>query len=168
MRLLFVALLLAASRITAIAGALDDKTPAYYVDRYGPPKSGVIKSTAAFAEPTYGSVEIKGPFSIREFREGDLRVEAIFNHPSLKLAAVRLQLNHPWTEAQIEAALAAYGGDWKPIRLKHTTIRTWAAPDGSRATEILTTIHIQSRAVTEIVEKTLAEFDAKRKAIPKL
>jgi hypothetical protein len=153
--------------LTAIAsaGALDDKTPAYFVDRYGPAKSSKTQSTGSFMNPTRGPVTVKGQFSVREFRKGDLRVQPVFFLPSLDLAAVRLQMDRQWTDEQIEAALAAYGGEWKLV--KKGIVTYWVAPDGSLAISMLTWLDIQSKAIVDQVAKTQAEDDAKRKAVPK-
>lgn len=152
--------------LVALAGPLDDKTPGYFVDRYGPAKSSGTVSSTSFVEPKQGAVAVKGQFSAREFRKDGLRVQTVFFMPSLQIAAVRLQLDRAWTPEQIEAALAAYGGEWKLVKAGIVTY--WSAPDGSRAISMLTWIDIQSKAVVEMVDKTLAESEAKRKAIPKL
>lgn len=149
----------------ALAGPLTDKTPAYFVDRYGPAKSSKTVSVHGFVQPERGSIVVKGQFSSREFRQGELRVQPVFFLPKLKLASVRLQLNRAWTPEQIEAALTAYGGQWTPV--KHNgIINTWVAPDGSRAISMLTWLDIQSKEIVDLLEKTAATEEAKRKAIP--
>ncbi len=149
----------------ASAGALDDKTPAYFVDHYGPAKSAKTQSSHPFVHVGRGGVTVKGQFSVREFRQGELIVQPVFFQPSLKLAAVRLQLQREWTPEQNEAALAAYGGEWKPI--KKGIVTYWIAPDGTMAISLLTWLDIQSKAIVDLVEKTLADEDAKREAVPK-
>lgn len=167
MRIL-AATVLALLPLIALAGPLDDKTPAYFVDRYGPAKSSKVQSTASFTSPSRGAVTVKGQFSVREFRDGDLRVTAVFFYPSLKPAAVRLQLNRAWTKEQVEAALAAYGGSWQPASSGNPMIKAWVAPDETLAFAILTWVDFQSKEIVALVEKFLAESDAKRKAVPKL
>lgn len=110
-------------------------------------------------------VAIKGQFSVREFQKADLRVETIFLLPSLQLAGVRLNLKHTWTPAQVDAALAAYGDQWTLV--DKGMIPTWIAPDGTTASLILLSLHIQSKAMTELVARTLTEKEAKRQAVPK-
>lgn len=146
------------------AGPLDDKGPPYFVDRYGPAKTSKTVSTAVFTDLKHGGVTVKGQFSAREYRQGELRVQPIFILPSLELAAVRLQLNRAWTDEQVEAALKAYGGEWKLV--KRGTITHWIAPDGSLAISMLTWLDIHSKAVVDLVSKTSAEAAAKRKAVP--
>lgn len=147
------------------AGPLDDKSPAYYVDRYGPAKSSKTVPNHSFIHPVRGAVTVKGRFSAREFREGKLLVQPVFFLPSLKLASVRLQMiDSGWTDEQIEAALKAYGGEWKLV--KKGVVTAWAAPDGSVAVRMLTWIDIHSRTILDQVEKELADMDAKRKAVP--
>lgn len=153
--------------LLALAGPLDNKTPAYFVDRYGPANLTRLDTTGNFISPKHGAVTVKGQFSVREFRDGDLRVYAVFSYPSLKLAAVRLQLNRAWTSEQTEAALTAYGASWKPVNSGNSTVKIWIAPDGTLAIQMLTWIDFQSRGVVELVEKTRAESAAKRKAVPK-
>lgn len=152
---------------TACAAPLDGKSPAYFVDRYGPAKSAKTESSHGFIHPGRGSIPIKAQFSAREFRQGDLRVQPVFFLPSLRLAAVRLQLNRAWTPEQIEAALAAYGGEWTAV--KHNGIvDTWIAPDGSMAIAMLTWIDIQSKEIVDLVNKAVVAEEALRNAIPKL
>lgn len=146
------------------AGPLDDKGPPYFVDRYGPVKSARTVSSATFMDPASGSITVKGLFSSREYRKGELRVQPVFFLPSLELAAVRFQLNRTWTNEQIEAALKAYGGEWR--RVKRGMITQWLAPDGSLAISMLTWLDIQSKAIVDLVARTSAENEAKRKAVP--
>ncbi|MDI1250327.1 MAG: hypothetical protein PSV13_15800 [Lacunisphaera sp.] len=148
------------------AGPLDDKSPGYFVDRYGPAKSAQVVSKESFVHTERGAVVVKGQFSVREFRKDKLIVHAVFFEPSLQLAAVRLQMNNQWTAEQIEAALTAYGGEWKPVK-QGLGIQFWVAPDGSKAISMLTWLDFQSKAVVDLILKSLAEDDAKRKAVPK-
>jgi hypothetical protein len=163
-KLLLLVVLLRAPSL--FGGPLDDKTPAYFVDRYGPAKASHMESTWSFIKPRVGAVTIKGPFSIREFRQDDLRVTAVFFSPSLKLASVRLQLNHAWTAEQVEAALKAYGGAWKAGEGQFA-INTWVAPDGTMAINMLTWVDFLSKEARDMVDRDIAESEAKRKAIPK-
>jgi hypothetical protein len=151
--------------LSLMAGPLDDKTPGYFVDRYGQTKSSKPVSTYSFVHPVRGAVTIKGQFSAREFREGKLWVQPVFFLPSLKLASVRLQMTSGgWTDEQVEAALRAYGGEWKLV--KKGVVTAWIAPDGSMAVRMLTWIDIHSKAIFDQVEKVVADEDAKRKAVP--
>ncbi len=152
--------------LAAFAGALDDKSPAYFVQRYGAPKS--VKNVASISvhHPKRGGVEVKGQFSVREFRSDDLTVRVVFYLPSLQPASVRLQLRHKWTQEQVEAALAAYGGSWEPVRIGGF-IESWVAPDGAVATNMLTFVDIQSKTIVDEAAKTLSSIDAKKKAVPK-
>jgi len=147
------------------AGVLDNKTPAYFVDLYGPAKGSRSVSSYTFVHVHRGGVSVKGQFSVREFRKGDLLVQPVFFLPTLQLVAVRLQMNHQWTEEQIQAALAAYGGEWKSV--KNGVVTYWIAPDGSMAISMLTWLDIQSKVIVDLTAKTLAEDDAKQKAVPK-
>jgi len=148
------------------AAPFDDKSPAYFVDRYGPAKSSRVESKAGFTHTKYGSFGIKGPFSVREYRKDDLKVRAVFFYPSLRLAAVRLQFDHQWTREQIDAALAAYGGEWETIDRGPFSIR-WQAPDGTEAISMLTWLDFQSKTVKDAVGKAAEEHEAKRKEVPK-
>jgi len=142
-----------------------ERTPAYFVDHYGRSTSSKNVSKYIFLQPGRGNVDIKGQFSVREFKSGDLRVEAFFTLPSLKLAAVKLHLPHIWTLEQISAALAANGTGWKRVDKPGTEV--WTTPDGLRAIYLLTTLEIQTPAIVLDVELTLKDADAKRKAVPK-
>jgi hypothetical protein len=142
-----------------------DRTPAYFVDHYGRSTSSKNVSKYIFLQPGRGNVDIKGQFSIREFKRGDLRVEAYFTLPALKLAAVKLSLPHIWTLDQISAALTAYGTGWKRVDKPGTEV--WTTPDGLRAIFLLSSLEIQSPAIVQDVEQTSKDNDAKRKAIPK-
>lgn len=153
-------------QLSARGGVLDDKTPPYFVDRYGSAKSSKTESSHSFLHAQRGHVNAKGQFSVREFKKGDLRVQPVFFLPSLKLASVRMTLGHKWTQEQVEAALVAYGGEWEPVKI-NGIIDEWVAPDGTRAISMLTSLFIQSKAVVDLVKQTLAEDDAKRKEIPK-
>jgi hypothetical protein len=158
------AILLAIPALTS-AGTLADKMPGYFVDRYGPAKKSKTVSSEMFHAPKTGMVAVKGQFSVREFQKGDLRIETIFLLPSLQLAGVRLHLTHTWTPEQVDAALSAYGDKW--TLLDKGAVTTWIAPDGATASLILLSLHIQSKATTDLVAQTLAEKDTKRKAVPK-
>ena len=152
--------------VSVSAGPLDDKSPAYFVDHYGPAKSGETVGKHAFVHTRRGAITVKGQFNTREFRKDDLIVHAVFFLPSLQPAAVRLQMNRQWTVEQIEAALAAYGGDWKPVS-RNGIVNSWVAPDGAMAISMLTWLDIQSKAIVDLTAKTLAEDDAKQKAVPR-
>ncbi len=165
MRLLAVVVLCLAP-LLAFAGALDGKSPGYFVDLYGPAKSSSTESSQTFIHPERGGAAIKGQFSVREYRKGDLMIRAVFFLPSLQLAGVRLQLNHSWTNEQMAAALAAYGGEWQPV-MRNISVTAWVAPDGTRAINLLTWLDIQSKTVVDLMQKTLAEDDARQKAVPK-
>jgi hypothetical protein len=160
-------LLLALLSVSLLAaGPLDDKGPPYFVDRYGTARSTDTISNHAFISSGRGAVTIKGPFSVRTFQKDKLRVEAVFFSPSLKPAAVNLRMGQAWSEEQIQAALAAYGGEWQPLKLASGEVREWVAPDGSNAIRLSSSLHIQSKEVVVAVAKELATDDAKRKAVP--
>lgn len=159
-------LLFAFLPVVAHAGVLDDKTPAYFVDRYGTQKSSKNVSSVPYIHVKRGGVQVKGQFSNREFRKDDLIVHAVFFLPSLQLASVRLQLKQKWTREQVEAALEAYGGSWQPVS-QNGIVDSWIAPDGSLAINMLTWVEIQSKTIVAEVAKNLAAEDAKRKAVPK-
>lgn len=162
--LIFIALALLP--VAVLAGVLDDKTPAYFVDRYGIQKSAKNVPSISYLQVKRGTVAVKGQFSAREFRKGDLTVHAVFFVPSLQLASVRLQLKQKWTREQVEAALEAYGGSWQPVS-QNGIVDSWIAPDGSLAINMLTWVEIQSKTIVAEVAKNLAAEDAKRKAVPK-
>jgi hypothetical protein len=162
----FSSLLMILCLSSGLAGPLDDKGPPYFVDRYGPAKSTNTESKQSFFSSGRGAVAIKGPFSVRTYRHDKLRIEAVFHYPSLKLAAVILRMGQSWTDEQIEAALKAYGGEWRRVKLNNAVVKEWVAPDGSNAICLISSLHIQSKAVADAVAKELAEEDAKRKAVP--
>jgi len=146
--------------------AFPEITPPYFVDRYGLAKSSKNVSNFGFLYPKRGNVEVKGPFSIRDFRHGDLRVVAVFNLPSLKLAGVKYSLNRSWTPEQIQAALSALGSDWKPYDA-NIGFKAWQLQDGTIAISILNSLEIQSASVVEAIAKEVAAKEAARKAVPK-
>jgi hypothetical protein len=151
---------------SALAGTLDEKPPAYFVDRYGPAVYSKPTSSDSFINVGRGGVLVKGPFSVREYRKGDLMVHTVHFLPSLRLASVTLHLPRQWTNEQIEAALASYGGAWKPVSARGI-INYWVAPDGAVAISLLNLLQIQSKVIVDQILKSLAEDDAKRKAVPK-
>ncbi|MCF7689182.1 MAG: hypothetical protein K9N01_12880 [Cephaloticoccus sp.] len=154
------------SAAAAATGSFTDRTPAYFVDLYGYPASSKNVGNAVFTHMKYGSANVKGRFSAREFRSGELSIKATFEVPSLRLAGVRLQLPRQWTPEQLNAALSAYGSDWSPTN-HNGIIREWAKPDGSKAVYILTWLEIQSPAIAKAVELVISEMEAKRKVVPK-
>ncbi len=167
--ILFRSLVLAIAFATAAlarGGPLDDKGPAYFVDRYGPAKDSRTVSKESFLRPGSGHETVERQFSVRSFRSDQLRVEATFFLPSLKLAEVRLSLPNPWTQEQVEAALGAYGNLWK-LEGKNLTTTTWRAPDGSRAALLLNSLRIQSAALVDLIEASHATRQSKKKAVPK-
>lgn len=163
---LFLTPLCFPARSSTLIATFSDRMPSYFVDRYGSPKSSKDVSTYHFIHPGHGNVVVKGPFTVREFRSGDLRVQAIFRLPSLKLAAVKLYLPRQWTAEQINAALTAYGDNWNASR-GSWGVKVWTARDKSRAIAILLSLEIQAPEVIESMERVLHEREAKRKAVPK-
>jgi hypothetical protein len=163
----FACVLEAESRTAPPFVPLGERTPAYFVDQYGLAKSSRTVSQHAFFSPEGSVISVKGEFSVREFRAEGLRVRTVFHLPSLKLAEVMLRLERvTWTDEQVEAALTAYGREWK-LSEKNVGKRIWTAPDGARAILLLTSLHIQPAHAVEFVEKARQEWDAKRKAVPK-
>jgi len=146
--------------------AFPEITPPYFVDRYGLAKSSKNVSKHGFIHPKRGHIEVKGPFSVREFRHGDLRVVAVFYLPSLKLAGVKYSLNRSWTPEQIQAALSALGTDWK-LYDGNIAFKAWRIQDGTIAISILNSLEIQSAALVEDIARELAAKEAARKAVPK-
>lgn len=146
---------------------LGERTPAYFVDRYGPARSARNVSQHAFVDPQTGSLTVKGEFSVREFRTDGLRVRAVFHVPSLKLAEVTLRLaSNTWTDEQVEAALSAYGPEWR-LTGRNVGQRRWSTPDGARAILLLTSLHIQSPRTVAAIEQARQERETQRKAVPK-
>ena len=146
--------------------AFPEITQPYFVDRYGLAKSSKNVSKFGFLHPKRGNVEVKGPFSVRDFRHGDLRIVAVFNLPSLKLAGVKYSLNRSWTPEQIQAALSALGTGWKPYD-GNIAFKAWQTQDGTIAISILNSLEIQSASVVEAIAKEVAAKEAARKAVPK-
>jgi hypothetical protein len=146
---------------------LAERTPAYFVDRYGPARSTRKVSQHAFLNPQTGTLPVKGEFSVREFRTDGLRVRAVFHVPSLKLAEVTLQMaGRTWTDEQVIAALKAYGHEWKLTGV-NLGQRRWTTPDRARAILLLTSLHIQPPKTVAAIEQAGKERDAQRKAVPK-
>lgn len=173
MKILFTLLSLILATVSIAAAVkpsssvpLAERTPAYFVDRYGPALSSRNVSQYAFLSPGVGTLTVKGEFSLREYRAEGLRVRAVFHVPSLKLAEVTLQMGRTWTDEQLKAALAAYGADWRPDG-RNIGQQRWTTPDGARAILLLTTLYIQAPGTVSAVEKVRLEGEAKRKAVPK-
>ena len=146
---------------------LAERTPAYFVDRYGPARSSRNVSQHAFMNPQTSSLTVKGEYTVREYRTNGLRVRAVFHVPSLKLAEVTLRLeSNTWTDEQVAAALTAYGSDWR-LTGGNLGQRRWSSPDGARAILLLTSLHIQSPETIAAIEKVRQEREAQRKAVPK-
>ncbi len=122
------ATLFAAVRDTVSVIPLAERTPAYFVDRYGPARSSRNVSQYGFVNPETGTLTVKGEFSVREFRADGLRVRAVFFVPSLKLAEVTLQMERSqWTDEQVTAALSAYGPEWR-LTGRNVGQRRWSTP----------------------------------------
>jgi hypothetical protein len=157
---------IAAAVKTPASVPIAERTPAYFVDRYGTARSVRSVSHFAFLSPGVGALAVKGEFSVRDYHAENLRVRAVFHVPSLKLAEVTLQVGRTWTDEQLKAALAAYGADWRPDGRNFGQQR-WTTPDGARAILLLTTLYIQAPGTVSAVEKVRLEAEAKRKAVPK-
>lgn len=156
----------AAGESAATPVSVSERTPANFVDLYGMSTSAQNVSEHSFHEPGRVTVAIKGPFSVRSFRSGDLRVQAVFHLPSLKLAGVRLTLPRSWTREQVDAALMAYGSQWK-LTGGNVAGLVRTSPAGDRAISTLNSLEIQSPEVVKAIEQVLQERDAQRKAVPK-
>ncbi len=161
------ATLFAAARDAVPVVPLGERTPAYFVDRYGPARSSRNVSQYGFVNPETGTLTVKGEFSVREFRADGLRVRAVFFVPSLKLAEVTLQMERSqWTDEQVTAALSAYGPEWR-LTGRNVGQRRWSTPDGARAILLLTSLHIQSPRTVATIEQVRQERETQRKAVPK-
>ncbi len=139
--------------------------PAYFVDLYGSPKSSKTEKKWSFFVEKRGAISVEGQFSVRDFRKGDLRAVAVFEIPSLKLVGVRLHLPRKWTAPQVEAALNAYGNNWKSLE-KTFGINTWLTPDGAKAVSMLNYMEFQSPEIVETARKVVERDKAQRNAVP--
>jgi len=54
------------------------KTPAYFYDLYGKPSSEKTASSYEFVFTKVGQVEVKGRFSVRDYKSQNMRVKVIF------------------------------------------------------------------------------------------
>lgn len=141
-----------------------EKTPAYFVDRYGPARSSKLVSSQSFLHPRHGALWIKGEFSVRKFRKGDLNVTATFHVPSLSLAGVTYGLGRGWTEEQVMAALSAFGGNWRPE--PYIVGRAFRRQDGACAVLIGYDLRVVSPEMAMAAEKAAEAKGAKKKEVP--
>jgi hypothetical protein len=163
-RFFFAVFLTVAASVCQAADAFD-RTPAYFVDRYGSAKSSSLEKQASFVLPGVGVISLKGEFSVREFRKDRLRVKAVFRVPELTLAGVVYYLPNLWTQEQVDAALEAFGGKWEVDKSGYG--RGYVAPDGARAIHLSGSLHFISAETYEALKKEREKQVEKRKAVPK-
>tara|TARA_R110002111_G_scaffold51324_1_gene89986 strand:- start:70 stop:522 length:453 start_codon:yes stop_codon:yes gene_type:complete len=119
------------------------RTPDYFIDRYGTPKMSQNVQEVSSLHEKHGMVKLKGRFNVREFFHGQLHVRAIFALPSLTLISVRLDVPAHWRAERIEAALSTYGSNWRK-EYQGEKVKTWKDSKGLKAVLFFSTLEIQS------------------------
>lgn len=162
--LLFIALL--ASPAGLNASETLGKTPAYFYDLYGAPRRDRNVSTAVFNHPVYPSAgPIKGPFQVRNYDQGKLRIQVTYALPGLQAIHVQYSMTTTWTAEQLSAALAAYGTEWKMV--KGGGFPSYESAAGTTAYHMASMVMIYSPALMEQLAAATAAKDTQRKAVPK-
>lgn len=92
------------------------KTESYFHGLYGYPKSENSVSNFTFMVPRHPStVRVDHNFTIQNFENGRLKVKVLYSEADRRAVWVQYRLPSRWTKEQIEAALEAYGTNWKGV-----------------------------------------------------
>jgi hypothetical protein len=98
------------------------KTAQYFTDLYGVPKSDKQVSEFSFSFPNHGSlIRLSRPLTVQEFESDRLTVRVVYAGQERRAIWVKYTLPNPWTSEQINAALKAYGNEWKSTQLSVAT-----------------------------------------------
>lgn len=93
------------------------KNADYFRNLYGLPKSEKQTAEFAFSLPGYGSMmRLARPLIVQEYQSDKLRTAVLYSSPERQAIWVKYILPNPWTQEQINAALGAYGSDWKIVQ----------------------------------------------------
>ena len=100
---------------TSIAVAADlGKTPEYFRNLYGSPKSRKEVPEFNFTLPRHGNfIRLARNFIVEDFESDRLKAKVVYSGPPERALWVKYTLPNPWTQQQINAALEAYGSKWK-------------------------------------------------------
>ncbi|WP_438479839.1 hypothetical protein [Oleiharenicola lentus] len=153
----------------SLCGMAQNKTPAYFYDRYGAPEREINpKAVTLFSESQ--TVNVKGEFVERVYKSGKMRVTAVFRKPSLSLIQVTYHLPHQWTKEQVSAALLAFDENWaskaNPSGVMFS-IGHYSSTNGYRASVAFMNLWVLSPEGSNLLGKALAEREAARKEVPK-
>lgn len=145
------------------------KSAAYFNGLYGAPKKeGDPTSTPIWIETNRWT--IPGNFALRRYESGKLRVDAIFQKPSMELITVTYFLPHEWTDEQMAAALKPYGNDWskitRPLNVRGA-IGWFSSRNGLTATVALNSMQIVTPRGKKVLEAHLASKKSKTEEVPK-
>lgn len=93
------------------------KNEEYFKNLYGAPKSTKQVTELAFSFPGQGSmIHLARPFKVQDFESDKLKTTVVYSDSTQKAIWVKYTLPNPWTQEQINAALQAYGSNWKVVQ----------------------------------------------------
>jgi hypothetical protein len=90
------------------------KGQGYFRNLFGAPKSEMRAEAYDFSLPMAGGVaRLSRNLIVQEYETNKLKASVIYSETAEHAIWVRYRLPDPWTEEQLNAALNAYGSDWK-------------------------------------------------------
>jgi len=90
------------------------KTEEYFRNLYGAPKTEKRVADHAFTLPAHVSViHLTRPFIVQQYESDKLKATVLYSETPRRAIWVNYTLPIPWTQEQVDAALKAYGSDWK-------------------------------------------------------
>lgn len=142
-----MAVVLAFTTTLHAADQLADKTPAYFIERYGAPVESGPKNECSLylAEALPRKVNVSGQFLVLKFQAEALTVEVVYLLPGHTLAAVTYQRPRMWTPAQTQAIVMTYSEDWSRVRNTGRSLAYRTAEETLSLTGI-NTLAIQTQA----------------------
>ena len=89
----------------------------YFRNLYGAPKIERRVAEYAFSLPAHvGVIHLTRPFIVKQYESDKLKATVVYSETPRRAIWVNYTLPIPWTQEQVNAALKAYGSDWKIVQ----------------------------------------------------
>lgn len=93
------------------------KTEVDFRNLYGAPKTEKHVADFAFSLPAHGSmIRLARPLVVQQYESDRLKATVVYSETERRAIWVKYTLPNAWTQEQINAALKAYGSDWKIVQ----------------------------------------------------
>lgn len=160
---------------TRLAAGLG-KPPEYFTDLYGAPKSEKHVADFSFSLPSYPStIKLHCPLIIQQFESGKLGATVVYMETDRQAIWVDYRLADTWTDEQINAALTAYGSDWKKVdenimtfMMQNVAPHTYHNSSGCLAYKpVGNDLFVYAPQLHAYLRNQVEEVERQKKAVPK-